>query len=115
MNNAQKSLVPNRRVRDPRHLLYHYPDMTAQRYAKLMQTYHNDQLLRQAEQLAKGTGYLLVPFCCLSWRIRKKTPQERRLQIGVNVYYFVHPTEMSRTAMDKYREYLDSIEEDEAS
>jgi hypothetical protein len=86
--------------------------MSAQRYAKLMQVYMVDQLLRQAEQIARGTGHLLVPFSCLSWRIRKKVPQDRRLQIGVNIYYMVHPSEMSSTAMSKYKEYLDGISDE---
>lgn len=106
------SVVPQRKVRDPRQLLYHYPSMPAIRYAQLMQEYHHDSLLRLAEDMAKGLGYLLVPSCCLHWRKKQEVALERQVNVGKNTYYMLKQEEIPPRSYKKFREYVEELQDE---
>ncbi|MBA4535501.1 hypothetical protein [Brevibacillus halotolerans] len=95
-----------RTVKDPRQLLYHYPDLSAQRYAQLVADFHHDEKLRMAERLAAGFGGMLVPSCCIHWRTRKGIPEERKVKVGYEVYCALKPEELTERTKEKYKVYL---------
>ncbi len=105
------SVVPVRKVRDPRQLLYHYPSMNAQRYAQLVAEFHHDQMLRMAENIANGLGFLLVPACCLNWKFIAKISAERKVSVGRNAYFMLKRSEMSRRAYEKFIKYVRELQE----
>lgn len=107
-----KSIVPVRRVSDPRQLLYHYPTMPVIRYAKLAADFYQDQLLRLAEDLAARQGFILVPASCLSWRKKQEIASERQVSIGKHSYYMMRHDEMTQSAQRKLQAYIEDLQED---
>lgn len=103
------TVVPQREVKDPRHLLYHFPRLSAQRYAQLIADFHNDDKLRMAESIAAGLGCLLVPSCCLHWRF-KQNHSARRVQVGYQTYYVVKREEITDGAYQKYVDYVNKLQ-----
>ncbi|WP_232700225.1 hypothetical protein [Brevibacillus daliensis] len=98
-----------REVNDPRQLLYHYPSLSAQRYAQLVADFHHDEKLRMAERLARGFGGILVPSSCVHWRIKKEIPEERKVKIGYEVYIALKQEEMTERTQEKYTSYLEEL------
>lgn len=104
------SVVPKRRVKDPRQLLYHYPSISAQRYAKLVANFHNDQMVKMAEEIANGLGFLLVPACCLHWKFKIDISGERKVQVGRFSFYMLKKSEMTKRAYQKFLDYIAEIQ-----
>lgn len=107
-----QSIVPVRRVRDPRQLLFHYPSIPVVRYAQMAANFYQDQMLRLAEELAARQGFQLVPRICLSWRKKQEIAAERQVQIGKYSYYMVRPDELSRSEKEKLQAYIDELREE---
>ncbi|WP_016696476.1 hypothetical protein [Rhodococcus rhodochrous] len=103
------SIVPEREVKDPRPLLYFFPNLPAQRYAQLIANFHNDEKLKMAEQIAQVMGGLLVPSCCLHWKFKKRNA-DRKVQIGYQTYYAVKRDEITANAYQKYLDYVAEIQ-----
>ena len=103
------SIVPARKIKDPRQLLYHFPSIPAQKYAKMVATFHHDQMLKMAEQLARGLGYILVPGSCLHWK-KKQEYENRRVSIGCFTFYTLKREEMTKQANDKFLQYVSEIQ-----
>lgn len=106
------SIVPERKIKDPRQLLYHFPSIPAQKYAKMVATFHHDQMLKMAEKLARGLGYILVPGCCLHWK-KKQEFADRQINIGKFTYYTLKREEMTKQAYAKLMQYIQEIHEEE--
>lgn len=106
---TELSIVPKRRVRDPRQLLYHYPNLPAQRFAKLAQVFYHDQTLRTLENAGKGIGYLLIPSGCLHWKW-KKNHSDRQVQVGYQTFYFARREEITQRTYEKYLVYVHEIQ-----
>lgn len=109
------SIVPERKIKDPRQLLYHFPSMNAQRYAQLMNEFHQDQLLRMAEQIAQGFGFLLIPASCLHWKFKGKIKEERKVTVGRMSFYMLKKDEIPQRSMEKYHEYIKDLQNQEVS
>lgn len=110
--------MSEKKVKDPRHLLYHYPNLPAQRYAQLIAEFHNDEKRRAFQQIAKALGCLLVPSGYLHWRW-KQEHADRRVQVGYESFYYVKRDEAERISRrsTKLQSFLSQpepeIEEDE--
>lgn len=104
------TIVPDREVKDPRQLLYHYPNLPAQRYAQLIAAFHHDDKLKMAESIARGLGCLLVPSCCLHWKFKRRNA-ERRVQVGYSTYYVVKRDDLTDKAYQNYLAYVRSVQE----
>ncbi|MED2258277.1 hypothetical protein ABEO98_21655 [Brevibacillus parabrevis] len=107
-----QSIVPVRRVRDPRQLLFHYPSIPVVRYSQMAADFYQDQMLRMAEELAARQGFILVPACCLSWRKKQEIAAERQVSIGKHSYYMMRRDEMTKRAQEKLKAYIEQLQED---
>jgi hypothetical protein len=103
------SVVPDRKIKDPRQLLFHFPSMNAQRYAQLVAEFHQDQMLRMAEQIAQGLGFLLIPSSCLHWKVKARIAAERKVNIGRCTYYMLKQEEIPKKSLEKFIEYIEEI------
>ncbi len=103
------SIVPQRKIKDPRQLLYHFPSIPAQKYAKMVATFHHDQMLKMAEKLANGLGYILVPGSCLHWK-KKQEFEARQVNVGKFTYYTLKREEMTKQTLEKYLQYVEDIQ-----
>ena len=106
------SIVPVRRVRDPRQLLYHYPSIPVVRYAQMAADFYQDQMLRLAEELAHRQGFVLVPASCLGWRKKQEIAAERQVYIGRRSFYMLRPDELTKSEKEKIMDYLAELEAD---
>jgi hypothetical protein len=104
-----QSIVPERKIKDPRQLLFHFPSMPVQVYAQLIAEFHSDQMLKMAEQIAHSLGFNLVPYSCLHWKVRRNIAAERKVKIGRCSYFMLKPSEMPQRSLEKFQEYLEEI------
>lgn len=107
------SVVPPKSVEDPRQLLYWTPSMHVQKYAKLMQEFHNHQMMQLAETMARNFGYELVPSSCLHWEYREKFPRERRVMVGKKTFYLLKRSDHTKRSLEKYEAYVQSLQNQE--
>lgn len=103
------SILPERKLDDPRTLLYFYPKMPAVRFAKLITDFHNDEKLRMAEAIANSLGAFLVPSGCLHWRFRKNY-SDRMVQVGYQTYYTLKREEMTDGAWRKFSDHVEYLQ-----
>ncbi|MCM3593643.1 hypothetical protein M4D58_23765 [Brevibacillus borstelensis] len=106
------SVVPNRRIRDPRQLLFHFPSIPVVRYAQMAADFYHDQMLRLAEELAHRQGFLLVPASCLGWRKKQDIAGERQVSVGKRSFYMLRRDELTSKEWDKLQEYLEELEQE---
>lgn len=108
----QFSVVPDTfRDRDPRNLLYHFPNMPVVKYAKLMQEYCFYKQLQVAEDIAHKQGFILVPFECMHWQRKKNFASDRKVKIGRNSYFMMKVEEMTKVERVKLEQYLEGIKQ----
>lgn len=102
------SIVPDRENKDPRQLLYHFPSLPAQKYAKLVASFHNHQMLVLAQNIANIFGCIPVPSSCLDHRVRKKY-KDKKCAVGKEVYYFLREEEIPKPSFRRFVEYVEDL------
>lgn len=108
MNLNEFSLVPeDYRMKDPRALVYLYPESITRSksslisYNKRMQTFIYYHSLEVAEHMAKIMDFILLPATCIHWRRAKQLGEKRRVQVGKNVFYLVKESELTKSEKRK--------------
>ncbi|WP_175615914.1 hypothetical protein [Piscibacillus halophilus] len=105
------SIVPKKfKTKDPRQLLYHFPNMPVVKYAKMMQEFSFIHALACAEDVAHKTGHILVPYSCMHWE-RKKKLIDMRIKIGRNSFFLLKEYELTKTEKRKLEIYVEELEE----
>ncbi|GEL76573.1 hypothetical protein [Tenuibacillus multivorans] len=104
------SILPkDYREKDPRQLLYHFPNMPIVKYAKMMQRYSFNHALAVAEDVAHKNGYILIPYDCMHWQ-RKQRFVDRRVKIGRKSFFMMKDHELTRSERSKLEDYLRELE-----
>lgn len=104
------SVIPNRfKDKDPRTLLYHFPSLPIVQFAKMYQEYTHFKQLQLAENMAKKFGCVLVPLDCMNWKRRQKFGLDKKVKVGRNSYFIMHPNELTRLEKKKLEEYLEEL------
>src|SRR5690625_1345195 len=96
---------------DPRQLLYHYPSMSAIRYAKLSSNFYHWKMVEIAEELARIQNMLLVPSPVLHWRKKQDIEEKHKIKIGKHMYYLVEPEKLTKSEKNKLKEYIEGLNE----
>lgn len=110
-NQLKYNVVPDKHnnKRDPRSLLYHYPSLPIVKYAKLMQEYMHNSMLKLAQDMADQLCYVLVPASCIHWERVKKIGNDRRVRVGRHNFYLLLENEMTKTEVKKLLLYMDKL------
>jgi|SRR5690625_313484 len=103
-------LPPKYKKRDPRQLLYHFPNMPVVKYAKMMQKYSFNHALAVAEDVAHKNGYILIPYDCMHWQ-RTQRFSDRRVKIGRNSFFMMREKELTKSERIKLQIYLEELNE----
>lgn len=114
MNLEEFTLLPEAfkgyKGKDPRTLAYLYPtSLNIVAYAKKMQEFSFYQSLAIAEDLAKKTGFILLPWGCIHWQRAKAFGVDRKVKIGRNSYFLMKPDELTKKEKEKLETYLQEI------
>lgn len=104
------SIVPAQyKKKDPRALLYHYPNLPIVKYAKLMQQFSFFQALEVAEDLANRQGYILLPWTCMHWQRAKLYGRDRKVKIGRNSFFMMKLDELTKSEREKLELYIQEM------
>lgn len=105
------SVIPkNYKHKDPRPLLYLYPNtINIVSYAKQMQTFAFYQSLEVAEDLARRQGFILLPWSCMHWQRAKEYGVDRKVKIGRKSFFLMKQDELTKSEKIKLQNYLDEI------
>ncbi|WP_017472792.1 hypothetical protein [Amphibacillus jilinensis] len=102
------TLVPNHyKDKDPRTLPYLYPEtINIVAYAKKVQVFSFYQTLEVAEDLAKRSGFLLLPYSCMHWQRAKQYGVDRKVKIGRKSFFMLKPNELTLGERAKLKDYI---------
>lgn len=102
------SLVPdNYKKQDPRVLAYFYPKtLNVVAFAKKMQEFTFYQALEVAEDIAKKTGYILVPWKCVHWKRARLYGNNRKIKIGRHSFFLLRENELTANEKKKLLNFL---------
>lgn len=102
------TLVPNDyKDKDPRTLPFLYPEtLNIVAYAKKVQVFSFYQTLEVAEDLARRSGFLLLPYKCMHWQRAKHYAVDRKVKIGRKSFFMLKPNELTPGEKDKLKDYI---------
>ncbi|PFZ53522.1 hypothetical protein COF76_27535 [Bacillus wiedmannii] len=107
---AEYSVLPNTfKDKDPRNLLYFTPSLPVVRFAKLYQEFAHYKQLQLAESMARKFDCILVPLECMNWRRAKQFGHDKKVKVGRNSYFMMHPSELTRNEKRKLEEYIQEL------
>jgi hypothetical protein len=102
------SIIPNSVYQsDPRQMLYHFPSMSAVKYAKMASTFYHWKMVQTAEELVKIHGQYLIPSSCIHWKRKEDIDLKKKIKIGKHVYYILRLDEMTDKEKEKFYAYLE--------
>lgn len=102
----------NYKKKDPRVLPYFYPkSLNIVSYSKKMQDFSFYQALDVAEQIAKKSGFLLIPWSCIHWKRAKRLGNDRKIKIGRHSFFLLKENEMTKNEKMKLIDYVKDMKE----
>ena len=106
------SLIPqNFKEKDPRALMYHFPNMPKIKFVKLMTKYSYFRALEAVEECANKSGYILLPRKCMTWKRAKEYDTDRKVKVFGNSFFMMNPTELTKGEKTKLKSFIyDEVE-----